>query len=172
MSRYKFVDQSGINLALTRLYGRAQRGQRAVGSVPINYGENVTLIAALGLSGLEAPMMIAGAVDGDVFRVWTAQVLCPTLVAGDIVVMDNLPAHKVQGIREVIEGRGAKLIYLPPYSPALSPIEPCWSKIKTALRAAGARTRRVLARALQQALATITASDAVAWFVHCGYRLN
>jgi len=166
------VDESGINLALTRLYGRAPRGQRAVGSAPINYGQNITLIGALGRSGLEAPMMIAGAIDGDVFRMWTEQGLCPTLEAGDIVVMDNLQAHKVRGIREAIEGRGAKLIYLPPYSPDLSPIEACWSKIKAALRAAGARTQRGLERAIKQALETITESDALAWFAHCGYRLN
>jgi transposase len=170
--RYKFVDESGINLALTRLYGRAPRGQRAVGSTPINYGENVSLMAALGLGGLDAPMMIAGAVDGEVFRVWTEQVLCPTLAEGDIVVMDNLQAHKVRGIREAIEGRGAQLIYLPPYSPDLSPIEQCWSKIKTALRAIGARTYRALERAIKRALETITESDALAWFAHCGYKLN
>ena len=117
-------------------------------------------------------MMIAGAIDGDVFRMWTEQGLCPTLEAGDIVVMDNLQAHKVRGIREAIEGRGAKLIYLPPYSPDLSPIEACWSKIKAALRAAGARTQRGLERAIKQALETITESDALAWFAHCGYRLN
>lgn len=172
MRRYKFVDESGINLALTRLYGRARRGQRAVGSTPINYGENVSLIAALDSNGLDAPMMIAGAVDGEVFRVWTEQVLCPTLAVGDIVMMDNLQAHKVRGIREAIEGRGARLIYLPPYSPDLSPIEQCWSKIKTALRTAGARTYRALERAIKRALEMITESDALAWFAHCGYRLS
>jgi transposase len=170
--RLKFVDESGVNLALTRLYGRAPRGQRAVGSTPINYGENVSLIGALSVSGLDAPMMIGGAVDGEVFRMWTQQVLCPTLVEGDIVIMDNLQAHKVYGIREAIEQRGAKLIYLPPYSPELSPIEACWSKLKTALRAAGARTYRTLERAIKKALETISESDALAWFAHCGYRLN
>lgn len=172
MRRLKFVDESGVNLALTRLYGRAPRGQRAVGSTPINYGENVSLIGALSVGGLEAPLMIGGAVDGEVFRVWTEQVLCPTLVEGEIVIMDNLQAHKVGGIREAIEQRGAKLIYLPPYSPDLSPIEACWSKLKTALRAAGARTYRALERAIKQALETIRESDALAWFAHCGYRLN
>jgi transposase len=172
VKRYKFVDESGINLALTRLYGRARRGQRAVGSTPINYGENITLVGALGLSGLAAPMMIAGAIDGEVFRVWTERGLCPMLEAGDIVVMDNLQAHKVRGMREAIEGRGARLIYLPPYSPDLSPIEACWSKIKTALRAAGARTQGALEQAIKRALETITESDALAWFAHCGYRLN
>jgi transposase len=130
------------------------------------------MIAALGVGGLNALMTVEGATDGDVFRVWTEQVLCPTLEKGDIVVMDNLGAHKVIGIREAIEGRGANLIYLPPYSPDLSPIERCWSKIKAALRAAGARTRRRLEKAIKQALSTVTESDALAWFAHCGYELN
>ena len=157
---------------MTPLYGRAPRGQRAIGSVPQNYGSNLTMIAALGVGGLNALMTVEGATDGEVFRVWTGRVLCPTLEGGDIVVMDNLGAHKVSGIQEAIEGRGAKLIYLPPYSPDLSPIERCWSKIKAALRAVGARTRRRLEKAIKQALSTITESDALAWFAHCGYELN
>lgn len=172
LSRFKFVDESGVNLALTRLYGRAPRGERAGGSVPINYGSNLTIIGALGATGLDALMTVDGATDGDIFRVYVKEVLCPTLRPGDIVVMDNLGAHKVSGVREAIEGRGAKLIYLPPYSPDLSPIERCWSKIKTALRAIGARTRRALERAIKEALSTITESDALAWFAHCGYELN
>jgi transposase len=157
---------------MTPLYGRAPRGERVIGSVPQNYGSNLTMIAALGVGGLNALMTVEGATDGEVFRVWTERVLCPTLERGDIVVMDNLGAHKVSGIREAIEGRGAKLIYLPPYSPDLSPIERCWSKIKAALRAVGARTRRRLEKAIKQALSTITESDALAWFAHCGYELN
>jgi len=172
LKRFKFVDESGINLALTRLYGRAPRGERAIGSAPINYGENITLIGALGSQGLDALLMIAGATDGEVFRAYTERILCPTLAAGDIVIMDNLAAHKVSGIREAIEARGAELIYLPPYSPDLSPIERCWSKIKTALRAVGARTYRALNRAITRALETITLSDALAWFAHCGYSVN
>lgn len=172
LKRFKFIDESGMNLALTRLYGRAPRGVRAVGSVPINYGSNITIIGALAASGLDALMTVEGATDGEVFRVYVSQVLCPGLRRGDIVVMDNLGAHKVSGIREAIEKRGAKLIYLPPYSPDLSPIERCWSKIKTALRAAGARTRRALERAVKQAISTISESDALSWFAHCGYRLN
>lgn len=172
VTRCKFIDESGINLALTRLDGRAPRGQRAVGSVPLNYGATLTMIGALGMGGLEALMTVEGATDGAVFRVYVEQVLCPTLGAGDSVVMDNLGAHRVAGIREPIEARGARLLYLPPYSPDLSPIEPCWSKLKTALRTIGARTRRKLERALRQVLVTITAADAAAWFVHCGYRLN
>lgn len=172
LSRLKFIDESGVNLALTRLYGRAPSGQRAIGSTPINYGQNLTLIGALGSQGLDALLWIEGATDGEVFRAYTERVLCPTLRAGDIVVMDNLGAHKVSGIREAIEAHGARLIYLPPYSPDLSPIEQCWSKIKTALRAMGARTRRKLERAIKRALETITQSDALAWFAHCGYKLN
>lgn len=172
MRRCKFIDESGVNIAITPLYGRAPRGQRVVGSVPQNYGSNLTMIGALSTGGLSAMMTVEGATDGDVFRAWTGQVLCPTLERGDIVVMDNLGAHKVSGIREAIEGRGAELIYLPPYSPDLSPIERCWSKVKTALRAIGARTRRRLERAIKRVLPTITKSDALAWFSHCGYRLN
>jgi transposase len=157
---------------LTPLYGRAPRGERAIGSTPINYGQNVTLIGALGSDGLDALLMIEGATDGEVFRAYTERILCPTLAAGDIVIMDNLGAHKVSGIREAIEACGAQLIYLPPYSPDLSPIEACWSKLKQALRAAGARTRRKLERAIKRALETITEADALAWFAHCGYQLN
>lgn len=172
LDRFKFIDESGVNLAMTRLYGRAPRGERARGSVPINYGSNLTIIGALGTGGLEAMMTVDGATDGEIFRVYVSEMLCPSLRPGDIVVMDNLRAHKVSGIREAIEGTGAKLIYLPPYSPDLSPIERCWSKIKTALRAIGARTRRALERAIKKALSTITESDALAWFAHCGYELN
>jgi transposase len=130
------------------------------------------MIGALGIGGMEALMTVEGATDGEVFRVYVEQVLCPTLDVGDIVVMDNLGAHKVSGIREAIETRGATLIYLPPYSPDLSPIENCWSKIKAALRGIGARARRALERAIQQVLSTITESDALAWFAYCGYVVN
>lgn len=172
LKRLKFVDESGVNLAMTRLYGRAPRGDRVVGSVPQNYGENITMLASLGLTGLGAMMTVNGATDGDVFKVYAEEVLCPGLRRGDIVVMDNLGAHKVSGIREAIERRGAKLIYLPPYSPDWSPIEKCWSKIKSVLRGIGARTRETLEAAIKQAIGTITESDALAWFAHCGYPLN
>ena len=171
-TRFKFVDEAGVNLALTRLYGRAPRGERVGGSVPINYGKHVTMISALSCHGLEAMMTVEGATDGEVFRVYVRQVLCPTLQPGDIVVMDNLGAHKVSGIRAAIAQCGATLFYLPPYSPDLSPIEPCWSKLKTVLRAVGARTRKRLDRTITQAVATLRAADAAAWFAHCGYQLN
>jgi transposase len=157
---------------MTRLYGRAPKGERVIGAVPQNYGANVTMLAALGRHGVEAVMTIEGATDAEVFRVYVEQVLRPTLRPGDIVIMDNLRAHKAAGIREAIEQTGARLQYLPPYSPDLAPIERCWSKLKTALRAAEARTREALEHAIAQALTTITASDAHSWFHHCGYALQ
>jgi transposase len=169
VERYKFIDESGINLAMTRLFGRAPQGERVVDTVPQNSGPNVTMLGALSLQGLDAVMTVDGATDGDVFRAYVEQVLGPTLVAGDVVIMDNLGAHKVAGIREAIEQRGAQVIYLPPYSPDLSPIEPCWSKVKTALRKAKARTREALESALEHVLSTVTAVDAQHWFAHCGY---
>lgn len=172
IQRLKFVDEAGVNLALTRLYGRAPAGTRAVGSMPCNYGPNVTLLGALGTTGLEALMTVDGATDGDVFRAFVEHVLCPTLQAGDVVVMDNLRAHKVAGIEDAITGCGARLIYLPPYSPDLSPIEQCWAKLKTCLRRIGARTREALEEAIAHAMEGITAADALAWFAHCGYMVS
>jgi transposase len=170
--RLKFVDESGVNLAMTRLYGRAPRGERVVGSVPQNYGQNVTVLAALGPQGLHAMMTVEGATDAEVFRAYVKHVLGPTLAPGDIVVLDNLRAHKAVGIQQMLARRRVRLLYLPPYSPDLSPIEPCWSKVKTGLRTAKARTREALDTALGQALATVTAVDAYNWFRHCGYVLH
>lgn len=169
VKRLKFLDEAGSNLAMTRVYGRAARGTRIFEGSPQNYGENITMLACLSADGLSAPMTIEGAVDGLVFLAYVEQVLAPTLIAGDVVVMDNLGAHKVKGVREAIEGCGAKLIYLPPYSPDLNPIEKCWSKIKTYLRAAKARTREDLEQALKEALLLVTQSDARNWFASCGY---
>ena len=117
-------------------------------------------------------MTVDGAVDTEVFRSYVAQVLGPTLVAGDIVVLDNLAVHKVGVIAEVIRARGACLEFLPPYSPDLNPLEKCWAKIKTALRQAKARRRQALEAVLQQALSTITPADAQAWFTPCGYTVH
>jgi len=159
-------------LAMTRVYGRGAKGARVIETVPQNYGENITMLASLSLSGIEAPMTINGAVDAIVFKVYIEQVLCPTLTAGDVVIMDNLAVHKVAGIRELIEAKGAKLIYLPPYSPDLNPIEKCWSKIKTYLRKAKARTREELEKALREALLLINTEDALGWFKNCGYAIH
>lgn len=170
--RFKFIDESGTNIAMTRLFGRAQRGQRVSDAVPKNYGDNITLLGSLSCTGLDAVMTINGPVDTAVFRAYVNQVLVPTLRPGDIVVMDNLGAHKVAGIREAIETAGATLLYLPPYSPDWSPIEPCWSKLKTFLRKAKARTREALEETIRGAMDTITAADARGWFSHCGYALH
>lgn len=175
--RLKFMDEAGVNLAMTRLFGRAPKGQRVVDAVPHNYGQSVTMLAALGVDGVTAAMTINGASDGDVFGVFVEPVLGPSLTPGDIVAGalwagDNLSAHKVAGSREAIESAGARLIYLPPYSPDLSPIEQCWSKLKSFLRTAQARTREALDEAITQAFATVSAADARAWFAHCGYALH
>ena len=172
LKQLKFVDETGINLAMTRRYGRAAPGVRVVESVPHNYGENVSLLAAIGVKGVSAPMTVEGAVDTEVFRAWTEGVLGPTLEPGDIVVLDNLSVHKVAGIAESIARRGARLEPLPPYSPEFNPLEQCWSKLKTALRQARARTRSALDAALKRALKTITPADAQAWFTHCGYTVH
>jgi transposase len=172
MARVQFIDESGTNIAMTRLYGRAPRGVRVIGSVPRNYGRDVTLLAALSLSGMTAVMTVEGATDGEVFRAYVQAVLGPTLAAGDYVALDNLGAHKVEGVRAAIEARGARLLYLPPYSPDFNPIERCGSRIKTTLRAAQARTREALEGAITLALATVTEADARGWFKHCGYALR
>jgi transposase len=170
--RFKFVDEAGANLAMTRLFGRAVRGKRVADAVPKNYGENITILGSLSCAGLESVMTINGPTDTAVFRAYVSHMLVPTLTPGDIVIMDNLGAHKVKGIRDMIEAAGATLLYLPPYSPDKSPIEPCWSKLKTFLRAAKARTREALDAAIALAIETITASDARGWFTHCGYALQ
>jgi transposase len=172
LERLKFSDASGVNLAMTRRHGRAPRGERVVGAVPQHDGAHVTMLAALSRPGIEAGMTLDGATDAEVFRAYVEQALCPTLVPGDIVIMDNLRAHQVTGLRERLEACGAQLIYLPPYSPDLSPIEPCWSKLKTLLRTAQARPRDALDAAIQQGLAAVTPSHTRGWFRHCGYALR
>ena len=157
---------------MTRLYGRGHKGERVLGSIPIDHGPNVTIIGSIGLDGIGAAMSFEGAVTGDIFRVFVGQVLGPTLCEGDVVIMDNLPSHKVKGIEEAIESRGATLIYLPPYSPDFSPIEECWSKVKAWLRKIKARTLEALDEAIVDALDQVTTSDAAGWFTHCGYSVQ
>lgn len=164
-----FVDETGSHIDMARAYAWAPRGQRAHAAKPRNRGQALTLIGALGVSGLVATMTVAGGTDGEVFRSYVDQVLVPQLRPGNVVIMDNLKAHKVPGIREAIEAAHATLHYLPSYSPELSPIELCWSKGKTSLRARAARTRETLELAWTAALASVTANDARHWFAHCGY---
>jgi transposase len=172
LRRLKFVDESSVNLAMTRLYGRAPTGERVLGSVPQNYGPNVTMLGSLGAQGLQAVMTVDGATDAEVFRTSVKQGLGPTLTPGDMVVMDNLQAHKAVGVQQAMARRGARLLYLPPYSPDLSPIEHGWSKVKTALRQVKARTRAVLDAAIAEAMVTVSHTDAWGWFKHCGYPLH
>ena len=167
--RLVFVDEAGAHVAMARRYGRAAPGQRAVGSVPQNWGDNISIISAMGREGLRATMTVEGAVDGEVFEIYVREVLCPSLAPGDVVVMDNLGAHRVEGVRLAIEAVGASLVFLPPYSPDFNPIEKCWSKIKTALRAAAARRREALDEAISKAISAVSADNAQAWFRSCGY---
>lgn len=164
-----FLDETSTNSAMHRRYARSLRGTRADGSAPVNYGDNISLIGAIRLDGITTAMTIAGAVDGDAFVAFTQHLLVPELRPGDVVVMDNLAAHKVKGVREAIEAVGARLIYQPPYSPDLNPIEKCWSKVKHILRSIGARTKESLHQAMAQALDRVTLSDLLGWFKHCGY---
>jgi transposase len=164
-----FVDESGVNLAMTRTYARSLRGTRAFGSAPRNWGDNVSILSALSLRGPVASMHVAGATDGAVFLTCLKEVLAPKLWPGAVVVMDNLGAHKVKGVQTLLESAGARLVYLPPYSPDFNPIELAWSKFKNHLRTVAARTRRTLARAIRASLANITPDDACGFFKHCGY---
>lgn len=167
-----FLDESGVTTEMTRRYGRAARGERVHDAVPAGHWRTLTLLAALGLRGVRAAMTVEAPTDGDVFLAYVEQVLAPRLEAGEIVVLDNLPAHKVAGVRALIEARGAQLLYLPPYSPDFNPIEQAWSKIKERLRAVKARTLPLLDDALTAALAAITPDNVVGWFRHCGYRIH
>ena len=172
VTRFKFVDETSVNLTYTRRYGRAVGGQRVDAAVPLHNGPNVTIVAALSAQDVEAVMELEGALNTASFAGYLAQVLGPTLQPGDVVVLDNLPVHKAAGMAEVVAARGARLLYLPPYSPDFTPIELAFSKLKTHLRTAAARTREALRTALDAALAWITTQDAQNWFDHCGYHVH
>ena len=165
------VDESGTNLNLTPRYARAPCGQRAYGQVPRNTPPNTTLSAALTMSGMGPAMVMSGATDTAAFEVYVTHFLAPSLRPGQIVVMDNLSAHKSRRVQEVIAARGCELWYLPSYSPDLSPIEEAFSKLKALLRRAQARTYEALETAIAMALDQITAADARGYFGHCGYQL-
>lgn len=172
VERFKFLDESSVNMSLTRLYGRAAPDQRMVDSTPQPSGPQTTTLAVIGWTGITAPLVLSGAVNGTVFYGYIQQCVVPTLQPGDILFMDNLSAHKVAGVEELIRSCGAHLIYLPPYSPDFNPIELAWSKVKTILRRLKARIFLDLIEALKQALLAITPQDIHAWFAHCGYAIN
>ncbi len=165
------VDECGSNTNLVARYARAPRGERAYGSAPRNTGRNTTLIAALSLAGMGPAMTLAGATDTAAFVAYIEQVLAPTLIPGQIVLLDNLSAHKSERVRALIEARGCALWYLPAYSPDRSPIEEAFSKLKALLLRTAARTPEALEQAIAQALDRITAADARGWFAHCGYHV-
>ena len=166
------VDECGSNIALTALYARAPKGQRARDSVPRNRGKNTTLIASLTLEGIAASMILEGAANGAAFEAYVEHILVPSLHKGQIVVMDNLRVHTSARVRQLIEEKGCELHFLPAYSPDFSPIEEAFSKLKTSLRRAKARTREALESAIAEGLQRITAQDARHWFTHCGFAVG
>jgi transposase len=157
---------------MTRLRGRAPVGQRLVEKVPHGHWKTTTLIAALGISGIRCSTVVDGAVNGDVFQAFVEQVLVAQLRRGDVVIMDNLSSHKRTRTRELIEAAGAVVLFLPPYSPDLNPIEMIFAKAKQLLRSLACRTREALWATMQSVLDQITASDAANCFRHCGYTLQ
>jgi len=163
-----FLDESGVTTQMTRGYARASGGRRVHEATPGGHWKILTILSALSLGGLLATMTIEEATDGDIFLAYLEQVLGPKLRPGDVVVMDNLSAHKVAGVEQLIQAAGAELLYLPPYSPDLNPIEKAWAKLKQLLRSAKARTAEALNQAIAELLPQITPQNAQAWFRHSG----
>jgi transposase len=167
--RLVFIDETWATTAMARRYGRARRGARVVGAVPHGHWKTTTVIAALRHDGLSAPCVFDGAINGARFLAYVEQALAPTLRPGDVVVLDNLRAHKVKGVREAIEAAGAALLYLPPYSPDLNPIELAFAKLKALLRAAARRTVDALWQAIGHALDAFTPAECAHYLAHAGY---
>jgi transposase len=167
--RLVFVDESGANITLARRYGWAPRGERSHGAAPRNYGENLTLVAALSLAGLDAPMLLDGAMDARAFDRYVEHILAPTLHPGQLVILDNLAVHKREPIRQAIAAAGCRVLFLPSYSPDFNPIEQVFSKVKAYLRRVGARTHEALETAIAEAIELVTPADARGFFHHCGY---
>lgn len=170
--RFYFLDETGLRLDYTRRYARAAGGRRVSGAVPLQRGRAVTLIGALGVRGLTAVQVLDGALNQRTFAFYVARVLGPQLRRGDVLVLDNLPVHKLGGVQQELARRGVEMLFLPPYSPDFTPVEQAWSKLKTKLRQAQARTREALETAIQTAVDWITSRDAKAWFNHCGYHVH
>jgi transposase len=168
--RLVFVDEMGANTSLQPLYAWSPRGERARCSVPRNRGPNTTLLASMTSEGMGPCLAVQGATTRIVFEAYIEKVLVPSLRRGQVVVMDNLSAHKGERVRALIESAGCELLYLPPYSPDISPIEEAFSKVKGLLRKAGTRSREALVEAMGEALDAVTAQDARGFFTHCGYR--
>ena len=168
--RFVFVDEMGTNTSLSPLYGWSKVGERLRAKVPRNWGKNVTLISSITTEGMGPSLAVEGPTTRDVFDLYVEKVLAPRLSPGEVVVMDNLSSHKGPKVRRLIEGRRCNLLYLPPYSPDLNPIEEAFSKAKSILRKAEARTRGALIEAMGRALGAVRPSDARGFFEHSGYR--
>jgi transposase len=168
-SDFVFLDESSINTAFSRLYGRAPIGERLFDNVPDCRWETMTVLSSLRLDGTTEALVFEGALNGEMFKAYIKECLAPSLKKGDVVVMDNLSSHKVEGLEEIVREKGARIEYLPPYSPDLNPVENMWSKIKNQLRKKKERCKEILINAIGEALKTITAQDAQGWFEHCGY---
>jgi transposase len=166
-----FLDECGTHLAHTRAYGRAPRGGRAVGRVPRNRGRVTTLLASLTPTGTGPARTRLGGTTKEVFLAYLREEVAPTLAAGQVVVLDNLGAHRAHAVRALVEATGARLVYLPSYSPDFNPIELAFGKLKASLRRAGARTREGLEAAIGDALAAVTPADVRGYYAHCGYSL-
>ena len=164
-----FVDEAGTHTSMTRRRARAVRGARAPGQVPRNRGAVTTLITGVSTAGMSAAMTIEGGTTTAVFTTYLSAVLLPTLARGTTIVVDNLAAHHAHAVADLVEDAGCHLAFLPAYSPDFSPVEEAFSKIKTSLRAAGARTHAALDAAIATALDAVTPTDAAGWFTHCGY---
>ena len=167
--RLVFVDEMGSNTSLSALYAWAPKGERARWSVPRNRGANTTVLSSMTLEGMGSALTVEGATTSAVFETYVEQVLAPTLRRGQVVVLDNLSAHKGERVRELIEGRGCELLYLPSYSPDFNPLEEAFAKIKDFLRKSEARAREALVEAMGAAISAVTAKEACGFFEHCGY---
>jgi transposase len=164
-----FIDETATSTSLVRLRGRCPRGERLVGSVPHGHWKTITLVVGLRHDGMVAPFVIDGPMNGAIFLAYVEQCLAPTLDRRDVVIMDNLPAHKVAGVTDAIEAVGATAFYLPPYSPDLNPIEQVFSKLKALLRKAAERTVPKLWRRIRALLRTISDEECLNFFRHAGY---
>ena len=169
LDRLVFIDETGAATNMTRRYGRAPKGCRCVDSAPLGDWQTTTFVAALRRHELTAPMVVEGPMDGELFLAWIEQFLCPTLRPGDIVILDNLSSHKVDGVQQALALAGTTVLYLPPYSPELNPIEKLFSKLKTLLRKAARRATEELWTEIGIIINTITASECANYFASSGY---
>lgn len=171
-ARLIFLDECGTNTKMARLYGRSKKGRRCRASIPHGHWKTTTLIAGLTTEGIIAPMIMDGAMDGEMFSAYVRILLVPCLMPGDIVILDNLPAHKAADARKAIEEAGAILLFLPPYSPDFNPIEKAINQIKAFLKKTAARTREDLRAAIAKAVDIVTPANAQNYFQACGYQAD